>query len=87
MPLLCLKVGLRKYDHADDRLDIVGDAGTCDDQPSNDAQHADDERQEVAVLFVGYDIGKVVLSCSSVLTIRCWKDDERDRLTSRRRKG
>lgn len=64
VPLLSLKVGIGKNYHANDGLNIVGDARAGDNQPPNNAQQSDNEGQKVAILRIRHDVGKMILSFS-----------------------
>lgn len=61
MPLFSNKVGLGKYDHTNDGLNIIGNTRACDDQPPNNAQHSNKESRKVAVFLVRHDVCEVIL--------------------------
>lgn len=62
VPSLRIELGIDEDDHADNRLDVVGDAGAGDDPPPDNAEHTHEECCKPSMLFRSYDVGEVVLA-------------------------
>ena len=62
MPKLGLKVRVHKSDHANNALYRVGDTRAGDDPPANDTENAHAESGKLSVLFLGNEVGEVVLA-------------------------
>lgn len=62
MPLLRFVVGIREYYHADDALDVVGDAGAGNHPPPQDTDSSNGECGELLVFLRSKDIREVVLA-------------------------
>lgn len=68
MPLFWFKLGMHKYSHADDGLDIIGYAGAGNDPPTDNTEHSHTEGGDSFVLLRRDSIGEMILAC---LFMRC----------------